>query len=44
MDRVGGYDAYLALCEDVRAYEDVLIAMQGEGEAHRLQEAERAKR
>ena len=39
MDRVGGYLGYQALCEDMRAYEDVLIAMQGEAEAQRLMEA-----
>ena len=38
MDRVGGgYLSYLALCEDMRALEDVLIAMAGEADAHRLE-------
>ena len=44
MDRVGGYLSYMALCEDMRAYEDVLIAMQGEAEAKRLMEAQSARR
>lgn len=33
MDRVGGYLDYLALLEDARAYEDVLIALNGESDA-----------
>lgn len=33
MDRVGGYLDYLALRQDVRAYDDVLIAMAGESSA-----------
>lgn len=46
MDRVGSdYRSYLALCEDARAYDDVLIAMAGEADAAKVrrmqQEAER---
>lgn len=41
MDRVGGYLAYAALCEDARAYDDVLIAMAGEADAQRVVELER---
>lgn len=33
MDRVGGFDAYTALCEDARAYEDVLLVLRGEADA-----------
>lgn len=36
MDRAGGYLAYLALCEDARAYEDVVIALNGEADAQRI--------
>ena len=41
MDRVGGMASYLALCEDVRAYEDVILAMSGESEASRIRAMER---
>lgn len=40
MDRVGGYEAYLALLEDARAYDDVLIAIAGEADAYRMLELE----
>ncbi|MGI8423587.1 MAG: hypothetical protein ACR2NO_05670 [Chloroflexota bacterium] len=40
MDRVGGMAAYLALCEDARAYDDVLIVMAAEDEAARIRQAE----
>lgn len=43
MDRVGGYLAYAALCEDAEAYEDVLIAMAGEADARRWMELERKR-
>lgn len=34
MDRVGGdFGSYQALCEDERAYEDVLIVMEAEHRA-----------
>lgn len=33
MERVGGYLAYLELCEDARAYEDVIITLEAEAEA-----------
>lgn len=37
---VGGYQSYLALCEDARAYDEVLIIMagkqQGEAKAQRI--------
>lgn len=36
MDRVGGYLAYLALLEDDRAYDDVLMALEGEADASRV--------
>lgn len=36
MDRVGGYLGYLALAEDARAYELVLLALKGEREAEWL--------
>ena len=38
MKYVGGYLDYLALLEDSRAVEDVLLFMQGEGEARRIAE------
>lgn len=41
MDRVGGYLAYLALLDDERAFEDVVIAMNGEDDARRIVELER---
>jgi len=41
MDRVGGYLAYLALAENGRALEDVLIVMRAEAEAHQILEARR---
>jgi hypothetical protein len=40
MRYVGGYDAYLALREDARAYEEVLDVLAGEAEAERLQALE----
>ena len=36
MDRAGGYVSYLALCEDARAYDDLLIVMQAEASARAL--------
>lgn len=42
MDRVGGYLDYLALLEDARAYEDVLIAMRGESDAALILKQERS--
>ncbi len=33
MDRAGGYLAYLALREDARAYDDVVLAMRAERDA-----------
>lgn len=36
MDRVGGYAAYRELLADARAYDDVVVAIQGEAEAARL--------
>jgi hypothetical protein len=36
MKYVGGYRDYLALTEDERALDDVLIAMAGEADAHRI--------
>jgi len=36
MDRVGGYAGYLALIEDARAYDDVLIAMEGAVDAQNV--------
>lgn len=40
MDRVGGYLAYAALCEDMLAFEDVVTAMAGEADAARIREME----
>lgn len=36
MDRAGGYLAYRALLEDARAYDDLLLVMEGEYEAARI--------
>lgn len=36
MDRAGGYLAYLALCEDTRAYEDVVVVLNGEADARTI--------
>lgn len=36
MDRVGGYLGYVALLEDARAYDDVLIALRAEAQARKL--------
>lgn len=41
MDRVGGYLSYVALCEDARAFDDVVAAMNGEADAQRIAELER---
>lgn len=41
MDRVGGYLSYVALCEDARAYEDVLTVMAGEADAAKVLELQR---
>lgn len=38
---MGGYLGYLALESDARAYEDVLIVMAGEADAHRIAELRR---
>lgn len=44
MDRVGGtYEDYLALREDARAFDDVLLWMEAEAKADRIRELE-AKR
>jgi len=40
MDRVGGYLGYLALLEDARAYDDVLIVLAGEADAARIRALE----
>lgn len=40
MDRAGGYASYLALCEDARAYDDVVIALDGEYQAQQIRAAE----
>lgn len=40
MDRVGGYLHLLALEQDARDYELVLIAMRGEADARRIAEME----
>lgn len=45
MDRVGGFISYVALSEDMLAFEDVLVAMAGESDAARIREMEnRAQR
>lgn len=36
MDRVGGYLGYLALMENQRAHDDVLIVMAAEAEAAQI--------
>lgn len=36
MKYVGGYQAYRLLLEDARAFDDVLLALQGEAEAERI--------
>jgi len=37
MDRVGGYLSYLALLQDARAYEDVVLALRGEAQAQKIE-------
>lgn len=44
MDRVGGYLSFRALETDLRAYDDVLIAMQGEAQASHIREMEARSR
>lgn len=44
MDRVGGWLAYQALCEDARAYDLVLVAMAGEADAARIRQLEAKRR
>lgn len=46
MDRVGGYASYLALLQDARAYDLVVVAIKGEADAAKVQhmEAERLNR
>lgn len=41
MDRVGGYLAYLALLDDERAFEDVIIVMNGEKDARDILKLEK---
>lgn len=36
MEKAGGYLDYVALCEDARAYDDVLIILAGEADAGRI--------
>lgn len=38
MDRAGGYGDYLMLQEDARAYEDVLLVLEGESEAAKIRQ------
>lgn len=40
MERVGGYQSWLLLNEDARAYDDVMIILEGEADAKRVQELE----
>jgi len=37
MDRAGGYASYRMLLLDARAYDDVLIVLQAEAEAARIE-------
>lgn len=41
MDRVGGYLSYLALLGDERAYDDVVIAINGDEDFKRIFEMRR---
>lgn len=41
MDRVGGFLAYKALEQDMKAYEDVVTVIQGESDAAKIMEMER---
>gem|GEM_PF-3951815 len=43
MDRVGGYLDYLALEQDARRYEDVMIVMAGEADAGRIRQMEASR-
>lgn len=43
MDRVGGYLDYLALLQDARAYELVIVALNGEAEAAEIRRQQAAK-
>lgn len=43
MDRVGGYEGYQALLQDASAFDDVVTALQGEGDAERIRAAERRR-
>ena len=36
MDRVGGYEGYVALCGDAAAYDDVVLVMRAEAEAQEM--------
>lgn len=40
MDRVGGYLGYLALCEDARAYDELMCVMAAEADYARAKERE----
>lgn len=40
MERVGGYLAYLELCENARAYDDVVITLEAEAEAEAIRKLE----
>lgn len=49
MDRVGGYASYASLmATDANEYRDVVLALEGEGEAHKIrrmrEEQQRGKR
>lgn len=45
MDRVGNFESWLLLCEDARAYDDVLTVMAGEADAAKVRRMqEEAKR
>lgn len=44
MDRVGGYLDYLALLQDSRAYDQIIVALNGESDASEIRrQQQRAK-
>ncbi len=44
MEAVGGYASYLLLLEDERAYEDVVLTLQGRADAERMRRLEEKAR
>jgi hypothetical protein len=43
MNRVGGYLSYLALTENAQAYDDVVLMMRAEYQAHIIQRMQKGK-